>query len=252
LAERTDATVTPASTSVPPAEARAEIVTQSATGRVYGGLAKLTPARHGCVVSIGDVDVRIPVLSRRQLFGAAAAVAVLLLLAIRHFGGSGSAAPVVAPLRTPARAKPAAARLLVVDVAGAVRHAGLYRLRSGSRVDDAIAAAGGPTAKAQLDSVNLAAPVADGEQIVVPGRGLAGAVAAASSAAAGSSPSAPLDLNSATLEQLEALPGVGPVTAQKILDYRQAHGAFHSVAELEGVPGIGPAHMAQLKGLVIP
>jgi competence protein ComEA len=197
-----------------------------------------------------DMDVRIPALSRRQLFGAAAAVAVLLLLAIRHFGG-GSAAPTATPLPAPVRAKPAAAKLLVIDVAGAVRRAGLYRLRSGSRIDDAIAAAGGPTSKAQLDSVNLAAPVADGEQIVVPGSGAAG-VAAASPPAAGSSPSAPLDLNSATLEQLEGLPGIGPVTAQKILDYRQAHGAFHSVAELEGVPGIGPAHMAQLKGLVIP
>jgi competence protein ComEA len=197
-----------------------------------------------------DMDVRIPALSRRQLFGAAAAVVVLLLLAVRHFGSGGSSAPTVTPLPAPVRAKPAAAKLLVVDVAGAVRHSGLYRLRSGSRIDDAIAAAGGPTAKAQLDSVNLAAPVADGEQVVVPGRGAAGAVPASSPA--GSSPSAPLDLNSATLEQLEGLPGVGPVTAQKILDYRQAHGAFHSVAELEGVPGIGPAHMAQLKGLVIP
>jgi competence protein ComEA len=199
-----------------------------------------------------DMDVRIPALSRRQLFGAAAAVVVLLLLAIRHVGGgSGSAAPAVTPLHAPVRAKPAAAKLLVVDVAGAVRHAGLYRLRSGSRIDDAIAAAGGPTAKAQLDSVNLAAPIADGEQIVVPGRGAVGSIGA-SPPAAGSSPSAPLDLNSATLEQLESLPGIGPVTAQKILDYRQVHGAFHSVAELEGVPGIGPAHMAQLKGLVIP
>jgi competence protein ComEA len=197
-----------------------------------------------------DMDVRIPALSRRQLFGAVAAVVVLLLLVIRHLGG-GSATPAVTPLRAPVRAKPAAAKLLVVDVAGAVRHAGLYRLRSGARIDDAIAAAGGPTAKAQLDSVNLAAPIADGEQIVVPGRGAAAGVGA-SPPSAGSSPSAPLDLNSATLEQLEGLPGVGPVTAQKILDYRQAHGAFHSVAELDGVPGIGPAHMAQLKGLVIP
>jgi competence protein ComEA len=197
------------------------------------------------------MDVRIPALSRRQLFVAAAAVVVLLLLVFRHLGGGGSAAPAVTPLRAPVRAKPAAAKLLVVDVAGAVRRAGLYRLRPGARVDDAIAAAGGPTTNAQLDSVNLAAPVADGEQIVVPGRGGAGH-AAASAPAAGSSPSAPLDLNSATLEQLEALPGIGPVTAQKILDFRQAHGAFHSVAELEGVPGIGPAHMAQLKGLVIP
>jgi competence protein ComEA len=173
----------------------------------------------------------------------------VLVLAVRHFGGGAStAAPVVAPLRPPARH--VAAKLLVIDVAGAVRRPGLYRLRAGSRVQDALIAAGGATRKAQLDAVNLAAPIADGEQIVVPGSGAGGAAAVPSPA--GSSPSAPLDLNSATLEQLEALPGVGPVTAQKILDYRQQHGAFHSVAELEGVPGIGPAHIAQLKGLVLP
>jgi competence protein ComEA len=199
------------------------------------------------------MDVRLPPLSRRQLFGAVLAVAVLLVLLIRHLGGGGSVAPVVTPLRASAPARPAAAKLLVIDVAGAVRHPGLYRLREGSRIDDAIAAAGGPTAKAQLSAVNLAAPVADGEQVVVPGSGMGGgAAAAASPPGAGSSPSAPLDLNTATLEQLEALPGIGPVTAQKILDYRQQHGAFHSVDELQGVPGIGPAHMAQLKGLVIP
>jgi len=198
-----------------------------------------------------DVDVRIPALSLRQLVGAAAVVVVGLLLLIRHLGGGGSSAPPATPLRAPVKPRPAATKLLVVDVAGAVRRPGLYRLRSGSRVDDAIASAGGPTAKAELDTVNLAAPVADGEQIVLPGRG-PGGVAASSPSAAGSSPSAPLDLNSATLEQLEGLPGIGPVTAQKILDYRQQHGAFHSVDELQGVSGIGPAHMAQLKGLVIP
>jgi len=176
---------------------------------------------------------------------------VLVLLLIRHLGGGASAAPAVTPVQPVAKPKAAAPKLVVVDVAGAVRRPGLYRLRSGSRIDDAIASAGGATSKAQLDSVNLAAPVADGEQVVVAGRGAAG-VAAASPPTAGSSPSAPLDLNSATLEQLENLPGIGPVTAQKILDYRQQHGAFHSVVELQGVPGIGPAHMAQLKGLVIP
>jgi competence protein ComEA len=191
------------------------------------------------------MDVRLPALSRRQLFGAAVVVAVLLVFLIRHLGGESSAAPVVTPVR-PA-AKPAAAKLFVVDVAGAVRRPGLYRLRSSARIDDAIAAAGGATAKAQLDAVNLAAPVADGEQVVVPTRG-----AAATSSAAGSTPTGPLDLNTATAEQLDALPGIGPVTAQKILDYRQAHGPFHSVAELEGVPGIGPGRLAQLKGLVIP
>jgi len=201
-----------------------------------------------------DMNVRIPALSRRQLFGAAAAVVVLLIVVIRHFGGSGSAAPGVTPLRAPVRAKPAAAKLLVVDVAGAVRHAGLYRLRSGSRIDDAIAAAGGPTAKAQLDSVNLAAPIADGEQIVVPARGTgtAGASGGAQSSAMGPSPTAPLDLNTATLEQLDALPGIGPTTAQKIVAYRQAHGPFHSVADLDAVPGIGQGRIEQLKGLVIP
>jgi competence protein ComEA len=198
------------------------------------------------------VDVQLSGLSRRQLFGAAVAAAILLVLLVRHLGGSGNASHAVTPLPTPARAaKPAAATLLVIDVAGAVRRPGLYRLRSGSRIDDAIAAAGGATAKAQLDAVNLAAPVADGEQVVVPGRGAVGA-SPASAPAAGSSPSAPLDLNTATAEQLDSLPGIGPVTAQKILDFRQQHGAFHSVAELEGVPGIGPGRLAQLKGLVIP
>lgn len=180
-------------------------------------------------------------------------MAVVLVLAVRHIGGGTAGAPASSYAPLPARAaKPAAAaaKLLVVDVAGDVRQPGLHSVPAGSRVEDAIVAAGGATRKAQLDAVNLAAPVADGEQIVVPGSG-AGGVAAASSPA-GSSPSAPLDLNSATLEQLEALPGIGPVTAQKILDYRQQHGAFHAVAELEGVPGIGPSHIAQLKGLVIP
>jgi competence protein ComEA len=198
------------------------------------------------------MDVRVSALSRRQLFAAAVAVAIVLVVFVRHLGESGSAARAVTPLPTPAKpAKAVAAKLLVIDVAGAVRRPGLYRLREGSRIDDAIAAAGGPTAKAQLDAVNLAAPIADGEQVVVPGRGVAGAPAA-TPPAAGSSPSAPLDLNTATAEQLDSLPGIGPVTAQKILDYRQAHGPFHSVAELEGVPGIGPGRLSQLKGLVIP
>jgi competence protein ComEA len=138
---------------------------------------------------------------------------------------------------------------LVVDVAGAVRRPGLYRIQPGARVSDALQLAGGFTRRADRVSVNLAAPVADGEQIVVPARG-SGAAGASSGAAP--SPTAPLDLNTATLEQLDALPGIGPTTAQKILDYRQAHGPFHSVADLDAVPGIGQGRIAQLKGLVIP
>ena len=141
---------------------------------------------------------------------------------------------------------------LVVDVVGAVRRPGLYRLRQGTRIADAVALAGGSTAKADLALVNLAAPLADGEQVVVPSRSPAGGAIAASPPAAGASPAAPLDLNTATAEQLDGLPGIGPATAAKIIDFRQAHGAFHSVDELDAVPGIGPSRIAQLKGLVLP
>jgi len=184
-------------------------------------------------------------------------VVVLLLGALLVLGGprvlhrgSGHAAAVpVLRAPRPVSGPPSSAAKVVVDVAGAVRLPGLHTLARGARVADAVAAAGGATAKAEIGAVNLAAPIADGEQIVVPARG-AGAAGASSGAAP--SPTAPLDLNSATLEQLDALPGIGPTTAQKILDYRQAHGAFHSVAELDAVPGIGQGRIAQLKGLVIP
>jgi competence protein ComEA len=138
---------------------------------------------------------------------------------------------------------------MYVDVVGAVRRPGLYRLPHGSRVADALARAGGTTRAAALELVNLAAPIADGEQVVVPrrGSGAVGAGAPASGVGAG-----PVHLNSATTDQLDALPGIGPVTAQKILDYRQQHGVFSSVDELDAVPGIGPAKLEQLKGLVAP
>jgi competence protein ComEA len=140
----------------------------------------------------------------------------------------------------------APARKLVVHVVGAVRTPGLYELAEGSRIDDAIQKAGGPRPKAALDLVNLAAPVADGQQVVVPVRGSAGPGSAATSTASGGK----VHLNSATLEDLDALPGIGPVTAQEILDYRAEHGAFQSVDELDAVPGIGPARLADLKPLV--
>jgi competence protein ComEA len=197
-------------------------------------------------------ELRLPSLSRRRLLAAALVLVAGLVLLVRHHGaaGAGAAAPSVAPVR---RARPTAVRQVVVDVVGAVEKPGLYRLREGSRIADAVALAGGATGEAQLAAVNLAAPLADGEQVVVPARGAAVAAAVgASSAAPGASPTAPLDLNTATAEQLDALPGVGPATAQKILDYRQAHGPFHSVDELDAVPGIGPGRIAQLKGLVIP
>ena len=192
-------------------------------------------------------DVRF---SRRQLLVGGVVALVLLILAGRwllHPGASGSV-PIPAPI---VPSTTAAAKAVVVDVVGAVRRPGLYRLPDGSRIADALARAGGATRKAQLDLVNLAAPVSDGEQIVVPRRGTVVASAGGGAAPSGV-PAGPVHLNTATLEQLDALPGVGPVTAQKILDYRQEHGAFGSVDELDAIPGIGPARLEQLRDLVAP
>ena len=138
---------------------------------------------------------------------------------------------------------------LIVYVVGAVRHAGLVRLPEGARVADAVERAGGPTRRADLALVNLAAPVADGQQVIVPRR-----VVIASGEAAGVTASVPakVSLGSATLDQLDELPGIGPVTAQKILDWRQSHGPLRSVEDLDAIPGIGPARVEQLRDLVTP
>jgi competence protein ComEA len=141
---------------------------------------------------------------------------------------------------------------LVVHVAGAVRRPGLYRLPEGSRVDDAIAAAGGARRQARLDLLNLAALIVDGQQVLVPGRRHAGGPGAGpSTSGPAAAVPAPVNLNTASLEELDSLPGVGPVTAQKILDYRAEHGPFASVDELDAIPGIGPARLEQLRELVV-
>ncbi len=188
-------------------------------------------------------------LSRRQALVAAGALAILLLVAGKLLTGSAPARPV--PTFRAAPAPPAPPPQLVIDVAGAVRRPGLYRLGQGSRIADAVARAGGATGKAALDGVNLAAPLADGEQVVVPAR-IPGAASTAASSVPGTPASGPVSLSTATAEQLDALPGIGPVTAQKIVDYRTQHGAFHSVDELDAISGIGPAKLDQLRGLVVP
>ncbi len=190
----------------------------------------------------------LPLERRRVLVGAVVLVVVLALagrMLLRPH-----AATVPPPVRVAAAAPAAKPAKLFVDVVGAVRRPGLYRVPDGARVADAVRRAGGPTPKAQLELLNLAARVADGEQVVVPRRGAVGAVPAGGTSA--TAPGGPVHLNSATLEQLDALPGIGPVTAQKILDYRQQHGGFGSVDELDAVPGLGPARLADLRDLVAP
>jgi competence protein ComEA len=149
-------------------------------------------------------------------------------------------------------------RALVVHVVGAVHRPGLLRLGEGARVADAVARAGGATARADLSALNLAAPLVDGVQVLVPRRatGSAGSAPAAEDTTAPASEYAGAarksSLATATAEQLDELPGVGPITAQKILDYRAEHGPFRSVDDLDLVPGIGPATVEELRDLVTP
>jgi competence protein ComEA len=189
-------------------------------------------------------------LDRRRIVVAAVVLFLVLALGGRLLLRSGESAPVPALVTPTALPAPAARTKLFVHVVGAVRHPGLYRLAQGSRVADALARAGGATRTAQLELVNLAAPIADGEQVVVPRRG--SVTASGSQGTAGTASIGPVHLNTATLEQLDALPGVGPVTAQKILAYRQEHGAFGAVEELDAIPGIGPARLDELRDLVAP
>lgn len=155
---------------------------------------------------------------------------------------------------------------LVVHVAGAVTTPGLVRLPNGARIADAMAAAGGARPDADLDRVNLAAPLVDGSRVYVPAvgqlevpvagpaggaPGAVGGSGAAGGAGSGPTPDAPLDLNTASAEQLDALPGVGPSTAAAIVAYRAEHGRFRSVDELQEVRGIGPAKFASIAPLVV-
>ena len=202
----------------------------------------------------------MPAITRPQLAVYVAAAAAVLLLGARYLSTS-SAAGGPAPGGTPGRAAPAKGASVrveasgngtaVVQIAGAVRRPGVYRLRADRRVDDAVRAAGGPTAKADLAGVNLAAKVSDGQQVIVPAAGAAGPAGPTGAAgAAGAAPGQPLNLNTASPEQLDQLDGVGPATAGKIVAYRQAHGGFRSVSELDQVPGIGEKKLAALKGRV--
>jgi competence protein ComEA len=198
--------------------------------------------------------------SDRRVIGAVlACLAIVALVAWVRTGASATPAlPAPAPptSRAPARdpTTSIAAGEVVADVVGAVRRPGIVRMAAGARVVDAIAAAGGAAAGADLTRLNLAAPVADGSRIAVPRLGEPalpvdpGAVSGAGPP--GTDPSGPVDLNTATADQLDALPGIGPATAAAIVRDRDAHGPFASVDDLARVRGIGPAKLDQLRGLV--
>lgn len=196
-------------------------------------------------------------LTRRQILVLGLGLLAALALVGTRLARSGTAveqrpSAALAPVGRSA----APASRLVVDVVGAVRRPGLYRLRDGSRIADAVRRAGGATRHADVALINLAAPLVDGMQIVVPARAVASAssvTSASSSPLAGASaPAVRVSLSSATEEQLDTLPGIGPVTAKKIVDWRTTHGPFASVDALDAVPGIGPARIEQLRDLVTP
>ena len=134
---------------------------------------------------------------------------------------------------------------VVVDVAGAVRSPGVYRLPSGARVTDAVQRAGGGTASALIEQINLAARLGDGQQIVVPERARGSAPVAAGAATA--SDQGPISLGSASVEELDTIEGIGPVTAQDIIDFRDQRGGLSSIEQLDQISGIGPATMGALR-----
>jgi competence protein ComEA len=186
----------------------------------------------------------------RRLAAWAAAALVLALLSAWYLARSRPAAdaapPPVATIAVDQGG--AGGGRVTVDVAGAVKHPGVYRLSSSERVEDALKRAGGATGRADLSQINRAAKLEDGRQILVPVRAPRAAPAAAQpGATAPAVPDQPVNLNTATLEQLDTLDGVGPATAKKILDYRTEHGGFGSVEELDQIPGIGEKRLAALR-----
>jgi competence protein ComEA len=207
-------------------------------------------------MSDGSIRDRIAMLSRGELVGLAVLLLVTLGGAALWYsrslpkpvevrGISGSAIP--AP--TSASSSPEAP-LLVVDVAGAVRRPGVYEFHEGDRVVDAIHAAGGSTPKASLDALNLAAPLVDGVQILVPVAAPAAAMPPGSGSVAGATAAPLINVNTASATDLEALPGIGEVIAQRIIDYRTQNGPFAAVDDLLDVSGIGDAILGDISDLV--
>lgn len=188
---------------------------------------------------------------RRSGWAYIAAAAVLALVAWRlgpgDSGGGGQPAQGTAsvPVEVDAPAGPRG----LVHVAGAVRHPGVYPIAPGARVIAVIRRAGGPTRRADLSALNLAAVLQDGQQVLVPAKAPAGAPAGTSPGEAGGGP---ISLSSADATALDALDGIGPTLAARIVEWRAAHGGFASVDQLLEVPGIGPTRLESLRLHVVP
>ena len=220
--------------------------------------------------SFGDV------IDRRKAEVAAYAIAafVVVLLAMRLLhrdsgGGSGPKLALEQPSHTRSRSGASTSggtsgRVLVIDVAGEVRRPGVYRVPAGARAELAVVRAGGVTKRGESTAVNLAMPLRDGQQIIVPRKGAtaatggtaaAGAAAGAGGAGGGvasAQPAQPISLSSATVAQLDTLDGIGPTLAGRIIQYRDSHGGFHSIEELRQVDGIGDKRFAALRKAVQP
>jgi competence protein ComEA len=189
----------------------------------------------------------MPELSRSQLLVYAVIAIAVIVIGARWIRASGTGSTGGAELSFAADSanETGGSRDVVVHVAGAVVRPGVYRLPAGSRVTDAISRAGGFGRGANRDAINLAARLSDGQQVVVARAGTA-------AAAASGGQTGPISLGSATIEQLDQIDGIGPVTAQKIIEFREQHGGLSSIDQLDEVDGIGPSTMETLRAALQP
>ena len=189
---------------------------------------------------------------RRSGWVVVAAACLLGMLAWRALGSSGAGQPDT-PAVSAARVSTPQAKAYFVYVTGEVRRPGVYEMGGDTRVIQALRRAGGPTKRADLTSINLAAPITDGQQIIVAAKVTATPGGPPTVAAGGPSPGrGPVSLASATAEQLEALDGIGPALAARIIAFRTEHGGFQSIDQLLDVPGIGDGRLAALRGSLVP
>ena len=196
----------------------------------------------------------MPDLSRSQVAVYGAVAVALLLLGARAIRAEGSGDEAASSFSSGGAREftvdsGGSGGDVVVDVTGAVARPGVYRLPAGARVPDAVDRAGGAEAGALLEAINLAARLADGQQVVVPRRGPGGSALAATAPGA---EEGPISLGTATVEQLDTIDGIGPVTAQDIVDFRDEHGGLSSIDQLDQVSGIGPATMESLRARLQP